>query len=333
MIDSHAEGVERVYISDRLGDAVIDPRLRSFRSDSSTPDYLGLDFERRRVRDLTREILDRQQAPPTADEMEVLRASTMARRQRDAARDAQEPDSNSTGWTAWDDAQRSSSATPTDGITAERRVTTTGLPSALREFVNSDRNSTNFRAFIDRQNQDRERREQQSELMGRISGRLDRLGMLVDAGTTSVYVRAREHVGSSSSLTRNSNDNSTGLERLTLAPPRLPAIGTDSPSPGWAELEARYRTRYQDDATTRSARLQDDTATGSTRLSARLRVEREDDDMRDFALRLRQPWRPFDEINRLSLDFRDEVNSLRRPPRSESVDTQGLSWSPDGRTL
>jgi WD40 repeat protein len=68
-IDSHASGVERVIISDRAVEPMIDPRLRSFRTDSpSISDYLGLDLERRQLRHLTREMLDRHQAPLTAEE-------------------------------------------------------------------------------------------------------------------------------------------------------------------------------------------------------------------------------------------------------------------------
>ena len=68
-IDSHGSGVERVIISDRAGEPMVDPRLRNFRTDSpSTPDYLGLDLERRQLRHLTREMLDRHQAPLTAEE-------------------------------------------------------------------------------------------------------------------------------------------------------------------------------------------------------------------------------------------------------------------------
>lgn len=69
IIDSHASDVERVIVSDQAGEALIDPRLRNIRTDSSrTPDYLGLDLERRQLRHLTREMLDRHQAPLTAGE-------------------------------------------------------------------------------------------------------------------------------------------------------------------------------------------------------------------------------------------------------------------------
>lgn len=69
IIDSHASEVERVIVSDQAGEALIDPRLRHIRSDPSrTPDYLGLDLERRQLRHLTREMLDRHQAPLTAEE-------------------------------------------------------------------------------------------------------------------------------------------------------------------------------------------------------------------------------------------------------------------------
>jgi WD40 repeat protein len=71
---SHSDGVERVLVSDRLSEPVIDPRPRGFRTDppssNTTPDYLGLGLvlERRQLRHLTREMSDRHQAPLTAEE-------------------------------------------------------------------------------------------------------------------------------------------------------------------------------------------------------------------------------------------------------------------------
>lgn len=82
IIDHNADGVERVIVSERPGVTPIDPRLRSFRTESpslssstnsTTPDYLGLDLERRQLRHLTREILDRHQAPLTPEEVCILK--------------------------------------------------------------------------------------------------------------------------------------------------------------------------------------------------------------------------------------------------------------------
>ena len=123
----------------------------------------------------------------------------------------------------------------------------------------------------------------------------------------------RETLGSRA--TRNNNDTSTSLERLTLTPPRL----LDSPSNPWADIDALSRSRISTD-------LPLDRTT-------RIRVEIEDDNRRDFAHRLRQPWRPIDDLNSIGLGSRDEATILRGAIRSGPVETMGCSWSPDGRIL
>lgn len=316
IIDPQADGVERVIVSERPGDPIIDPRLRSFRnespSNSSTTDYLGLDFERRQLRHLTREMLDRHQAPLTAEELEVLQAHRIARRQRDAANAAREAlaEASSSRWGPWADGQRSTTTSASaniEGVTSgERRISTTGLPAALREFVNTDRTAASFRSFINERNRDSERRNQQQQEPRR------RSSMILAAAENAIE---RETLGPG--VSGNNNETPSGLERLTLTPPRL--LGSDSPNNPWAEIDALYRTRFPADP--------------PIDRSARLRIEVEDEDRRDFAHRLRQPyWRPLDELNQLALS-RDENSVLRGALRPGSIPTMGCCWSEDGRIL
>ncbi|PQE31633.1 wd domain-containing protein [Rutstroemia sp. NJR-2017a WRK4] len=315
-IDAHGDSVERVWVTERLDDTpAIDPRLRSFRteaaSSSPTPDYLGLDFERQQLRNLTRDLADRDPPPPlSADEMELLQAHRMARRQRDAAREAQAQ--GSSRWGPWDGytsaAQSANSREDSSG--AGRRVSTTGLPGVLRDFVNSDRSPASFRAFIDRQNQDRQRRTQHEPRR--------RMSSILAASDNALD---NETGGSGSGSGRTSGDTYTGLERLSLAS-RLPHIGVDSrvpntgsesPNNQWAELEALYRTRFSTDPSDRTTRL---------------RIEVEDDESREFAQRLRQPWRPLEELG-----YSIEISAARRERRGANVETMGCAWSEDGRIL
>lgn len=125
----------------------------------------------------------------------------------------------------------------------------------------------------------------------------------------------RETLGTGTA--RSGNETSSGLERLTLTQPRLPAIGSDSPNNPWAEIDALYRSRFTTDP--------------PLDRSTRLRIEAEDDDRRDFAHRLRQPWRP----DELAQTGRDENSILRGVLRtaSGSIETMGCCWSEDGRIL
>jgi hypothetical protein len=256
--------------------------------------------------------LDRHQAPLTAEELEVLQAHRIARRQRDAANAAREAlaEASSSRWGPWADGQRSTttstSANSEGVISGERRISTTGLPAALREFVNTDRTAASFRSFINERNRDSERRNQLQQEPRR------RSSMILVAAENAIE---RETLGPG--VSRNNNETPSGLERLTLTPPRL--LGSDSPNNPWAEIDALYRTRFPADP--------------PIDRSARLRIEVEDEDRRDFAHRLRQPyWRPLDELNQLALG-RDENSVLRGALRPGSIPTMGCCWSEDGRIL
>ncbi|RAL64273.1 hypothetical protein DID88_002165 [Monilinia fructigena] len=226
-IDSRGEGVERVWVTERSNDPLtiegrIDARLRAFRNEppsdsfaNSIPDFLNSDFDRQQLRSLTRDLTDRHQLPPTADEMEILQAHRMARRQRDAAREAQTQESSSR-WGSWDrERSADASVTPPEGSGAiERRISTIGLPSALREF-------------------DRERRVAQNETRRQTPSVLND-NTIVD--------------GEPSRTIRTSADTFSGLERLSLAP-RIPTTITYDTAPNaWAELEEMYRTQFPRDS-------------------------------------------------------------------------------------
>jgi hypothetical protein len=309
MVDSRLDGVDKISITERPGEPVIDPRLRSFRTDSpssssSTPDYLGLDLERRQLRHLTREMLDRHQSPLTTEELEVLQAHRIARRQRDALAES----SGSSGWGPWTGRSTATPGGTGNGeatTSSDRRISTTGLPAALREFVNPDRTAASFRSFINERNQDRERRNQQQEPRRRSS-------VMLAAAERAIE---QETFGPSST---GNDDTSAGLGRLALTSPRT--VGSDSPNNPWAEIDALYRNRYPaEDPPSRSTRL---------------RIELDEEDRQGFANRLRRPF------GDLGLGSRDESSMIlrgvlrrhneddERPP-----ETMGLCWSPDGRIL
>jgi hypothetical protein len=298
MIDSQADDVERVLVSERPSEPVIDPRLRSFRtespSSSNTPDYLGLDLDRRQLGHLSRLMLDRHQTPLTPEELEVVSVSTLARRQRDEA----------SGTFTWGSIVRGQRPAATAGASTngegsssnDRRISTAGYPAALREFINPERTAAaSFRSFINERNQERDRRLQQQEPRRRGSVTLANAEQSIE----------RETLGTSAPRT----NREISLERLTLTPPRL----LDSPRNPWVDLDPPYRSRFP-------------TSPPLDR-SARLRVELEDDDRREFAHRLRQPWGPIDGGGGY------ESTLVRGMVRSGPLETMGCCWSPDGKIL
>lgn len=316
ILDHNAEGMEKIRISDRHHRDTNDPRMpppTNATSTSTTPDYLGLDFDRRQLRHLTREMQDRHQAPLTAEEMEVLHAHRFARRQRDAANAAREALAEATTVSRWVnsnlDGNDSRASAP-----APVPASTSTLPAALQNFVNPDRaGAASFRNFINERNQDRERRSQVRQdtppraSSGRLTQTLERL--IASESTTPL------------NESRDSNDAASLLDRLSLASRQPPTISSSS----WAAIEALYRTRYAEDP------LPD--------RSARIRIELEEDDSQDFANRLRQPWRPRGDDSDLSFMNTPGLTALQRTAlRTASrpggtVETMGCCWSEDGRIL
>jgi hypothetical protein len=247
--------------------------------------------------------------------LEVLQAHRIARRQRDAAnaaREAREALAEASATLrlgSWADGQRStpastSAANAEGGGSSERRISTAGLPAALREFVNPDRTAASIRTFINERDRENERRNQSLQEPSR------RSSMILAAAENAIE---QETLGPSNS--RSNNEAPSGLERLTLIPPRLQAFGSDSPNNPWAEIDALYRSRCPTDP--------------PLDRTTRLRIEVEDEDRRDFAHRLRQPWRPLDDLS--GLGDRD-TNSLLRDVLHPD-ETMGCCWSEDGRIL
>jgi hypothetical protein len=314
MLDPHADGLERVAVLDREAEhdpVVIDPRLRTSRhesrSSSSTPDLLAIEAERRQIRQLTRVILDRYDPPPfSAEETEVLHASQIARRQRDnvASRETNGETSASSRWSTWDEIPRSSmnSSSPygETGSRDDRRISTTGLPPALREFINPDRTAS-FRTFINERNRENERRNLRQQEPRR---------------RNSVMLAAAENA-LEREVARNESEAANSLERLTLRQPRI--LGSDSPNNPWADIDALYRSRYASDP--------------PIDRTARLRVELEDEQNRDYARNLRQPFirtAMAEGVTTIPLPRRDESPALR--PGIPGA-TMGCCWSQDGRIL
>lgn len=348
--------MERVVILDKqIG--------RNPKIDHRHPESLFMDAERRQIRQLTRIIMDGRldplldarldPQPFSAEETEVLNASRAARRQRDrtAAQEAssrepsvsrgtdstetllarqsaidtssrtngrfivaeglssvlrdraaaQEATSTEPSTSRWSDSLENRLARQS-GIDASSRADNRnyppslagGLPSALRDFMNPDRNAS-FRSFINERNRENERRNQRQLEPRR------RSSMLLAAAENALE---RE--------TRTANEiASSSLERLTLTPPRIG--GSDSPNNPWVEIDALYRSRFPLDA--------------ALDRSTRLRVQLEDEDRRDFAHRLRQPW----QANPTASEYLTSIGSGRRS--EVASETMGLCWSPDGRIL
>jgi len=301
-VDNRPDVIETIYTMERTGDAAIDPRLRTVRTESpsSTPDYLGLDFERRQLRQMAREMLDRHQAPLTSEELEVLQAHRIARRARDVF--ASVPST-----AIWDLTSYGRNTTaPNDvpagaGATAADRRLISGLPGILRDYTSTDRSTATFRNFINERNQDRERRNQQGETRRRSS-------VILAAAERAIETET------SNSTSRSGNEPTSNLERLTLAT----ATSTDTPSNPWSEIDALYRSRFPN-------------ASNSTRQ----RFEYEDEDRQTLA-RLRLPWRVeagIDTREESTLIIRDLLRHRHDDEEDRPPDIMGLSWSSDGRLL
>lgn len=346
LINSNSEDVERITLSDYS----IHRRNLRTESPSGTPDYLGLGSERQQLRrlerqrlgSLTRELLDRHQEPPTSAELDVLEVSRIARRQRDAANAAREvlAESSAASSSRWDAASRlgpwatEGRRTPTGSGNGEgsssatsRLVSNSGLPTSLRDFVSHDRSAASFRTFMDERNRESARRLiQQREPRGSL--------FIPEAEMT--IERVNQAQNPSLTITRN-DDTFSGLENLSLIigrrdrerelegeryrPTPDPDRAPDSGMP-WTDIESVYRIALD---------------TGGGR-PARIRVGIGEDENvgvnpREFAHRLRQPWRPTDDGTTLGLGAlsRDESGLLDGVLRA--ADTMGCCWSPDGRIL
>jgi hypothetical protein len=327
-MDPKAEGVERVSIIERPDDLVIDPRLRQFRIDpeGNSSDSIGAEMERRQLRYLSREGLDRIHSPLTPEETEVLEALQVSRRQRDSQASRQAltglAQHSPLIWSDLVDDIRSNwrehagtggTSTPhTDELRSNWREHvlmrgSSALPSSIRDLVSGSRSNESLRtetlrAFINERNQERERRGQQPRRRGSV--------ILAAAGT------ALNRDLQDASETQRNGDLATSRDRVSLTPPRLPAIRSDSPNNPWAEVEALYN-------------LAADPPVDPT---ARMRIEIAADNRREYSRRGAQRWRALDERDRLPSRYGHEQSSNSNVVL-EPMETTGCCWSQDGRIL
>lgn len=309
-LDNKAPDVERISVLDEEAGVVFDRGLRASGNDSGrsrmTSDLLAIEVERRQIRQL---MLDRYDPPPfTAEETQVLHASQAARRQRDARNGNTE--ALSTSRSTWNEVPRSNitSTHQSDSTMNGRRISTTGLPPALRDFVTSDRTAS-FRSFINERNRESERRTLDQQEAGRR-----------DADMLAAVESQLEQ-----EVARIETETTANLERLNLEQSRLEEqqarleqsriVGSDSLNNPWAEIDALYRSRYS--------------AQPPIDRTARLRVELEDSRRRDL-VRTDYPWRTalgrFEGLTNIEL-------GRRAPSVAHPGESMGCCWSPDGKVL
>jgi hypothetical protein len=302
VIDPNADGVDQVGVIERSDDLVIDPRLRQFRtdSDSNASDSLNAQ-EGRQLRHLEQELHSLH-----PDELAFPDAIQADRRQRDAARQAITGTAQNGSSSSTDPSDvRSLFGRESTGI---RRNQTGFLPSSLREFINSRASESlrneSLRAYINERNQERDRRGQQPRRRGSVT-------------TTTIQSALDRDLGDFQRGT--AGDLATGSNRVMLTPPRLPAVGSDSPHNPWAGFEALYN-------------LAVDSPVDPT---VRMRIELDMDSRRDYARRPERHPPPF----RIEYDEETGRAIVHSPDpglttiHSEPLDTTGCCWSRDGKIL
>jgi hypothetical protein len=304
--DPDAEGVDQVVIAERSDDLAIDPRLRQFQTDSDidSPDSFVAQ-ERRQPLQPEREVHSSH-----LEELAVLEAIQVDRRQRDRDAGRQvttgttQNGSSSTG--SSDDARL---AFWRENIGFRRNPTNT-IPNSLREFISgrtreSLRNDSvirndSLRVYINERNQERERHQQPrrrgSVILAAAQSALD--GDSIDAQRIAV------------------GDLATGSNRVTPTPPRLPAIGSDSPHNPWADIGALY------------------SLSGASPVdpTTRVRSEPDSDNRRDYTRRHQFTARiEYDEETSRARAMHSPDLGLSIP--SDPLDTTGCCWGRDGKIL
>jgi hypothetical protein len=312
--DPRADGMERVAITECPDDFVIDPRLRQQPDPEGNPsEFLSAEMERMQRRYLSTEAPERYQTRLTPEETAVLEALQVHRRQRDqeaVVRQAQSDAAQHTPltWTDLADDVRANWRERSglglnwreDGSV---RRTPTALPSSLRDFV-SGRPNDSLRAYIDERNRERQRGSQQPRRRGSV---------ILAAAQSALERDSQEAPRETPQL-----DAASGRAVSLMGIPRLPAIGSDPPGNPWAEIEALYNIAVDPPVDP----------------AARLRIEIDADNRREYTRRLEQRWRGFEEGRnqlRLGLDNEESGSTLNR--RNSPMDTTGCCWSQDGRIL
>jgi hypothetical protein len=331
MMDPRAEGIERIGVIEHSDDLVIDPRLRQFRidPDGNSSDSIAAEMERRQLRYLSRERLDRLHSPLTPEETEVLEALQVSRRQREREASRQSlagvthttpllwsdlVDDIRSNWREHAGLRGNASTDDTRPSWRDHPIARGGsssvLPASLREFISSGQSTNTLRAetlqaFINDRNQERERRGQQPRRRGSI--------ILAAAGNAL----NRDLQETEESQPNANGDSSAATARVTVTPPRLPAIRSDSPNNPWAEIEALYN-------------LAVDPPVDPT---ARMRIEIAPDNRREYTRRLEQRWQRLDERHRYPSRYEYGENGNGSNLPLEPVETTGCCWSEDGKIL
>jgi len=314
-LDHTDASIEKVQtMSKSYRDSLLDPRLRPLQVDASlsttTPDYLGLDFDRRQVRHLNRELGHRgQQTPLTTEELSVLQAHRIARQQRDAVSQLQDPsnDQNVLRWSRNGPLSLSSEVT-----------------RATRDYLLYRQDRQDLLDHLLSDEIPAAERRLLSNHLPRRRNSISNAASQPDENTTS---SANTSIPSTSHTTHNFNST---LDRLAAMAGR-PTLNASSSESPWADLNAWMESR----GTRRNAT----NASNPTERSTRLRIELEGDGprllrvspseyernlerQREFSHRLRQPW------NATDIDDASPSREVHRIP-----DTMGLAWSEDGRVL
>ncbi|KAG9249303.1 WD40-repeat-containing domain protein [Calycina marina] len=316
VVDSRSSHYETIHTTERSGDPIIDPRLRSSRTDSptssdlSTPDHLGLDPDQQQDTQLTLEMMGRNQAPLTIEELEVLQAHQIARR----ARDAQANAPNASLWNPPPAAQRSHPTISVEardfraggstriGSSLTDAQRTSGLSGLFRDYSSS----ASIRNFITERNLGRDRRAIDAARRSQVlQYEPDPRHFTESARTSSIqYILRQRHANTvstpASNIRRPRNEPAGTIDRLTLR-----TSGTDAPSNPWDEIDALYRARQ-----------------ANSTASIPLRNEDEDED-RATITRIRNR----EETLIVERMFRARYNDQEGPA------IMGISWSPDGRKL
>ncbi|KAL2061632.1 hypothetical protein VTL71DRAFT_7009 [Oculimacula yallundae] len=343
LVNSSQQDAERITLSDiNLTDRP-DPTpslLRNPRTESPPSSTPYTDYEiRQERRRLALELMNRDVEPLTTAELNVLEASRVARQQRDAANAINEVFAEASATSRrgpWAEGRRPITASPNPPVS--RLVSNSGLPTSLRDVVDRDRRAASFRtAVITRMNNTNRESLRRSQILQTDPRRHALIQPDAENSIERDPISFTAPIDADPLLIIAPADDTPSapdLDRLTL--------GTARPEPepfvGTGTVRDYYRPPFP--ARNRLAARQVPADIPVSR-SARVPVEIGFDDgeetvgvnPREFAHRLRQPWRPTDEgtafgIGNLS---RDENGSLDNVLRAS--ETMGCCWSPNGRIL
>jgi hypothetical protein len=321
-VDASIEGTDSINVTEQANDLAIDPRLRGSRTDSDTAADSFTNAERRQLRHLSREFLDRVHTPLTPEDTEVLDVLQMnrRRREREAARDTL--NNNVTTTLSWSDLADDLRANLRSTI--ERRASATAggassalsgssaLPSSLREFVSSRSNDT-LRAYINERNQERARN-------GQALSAPRRRGSVILAAAQNALDRDSQQV-SSGSGTAESTPRFTSYPREVGAHPNNP----------WSEMEALYRMSIEPpDPTTR---MQIEVEDEARRAHLRADPEQPGDVGRPSQRRTVQTNEEREQVTPITTRYEFNLSSMTRRSGLNANETTGCSWSQDGRIL